>query len=752
MLTENNPDAIISVVFATSNNIPADGTSTASVTAQVTDSAGAGLSGQSVVFTATAGAIIGSPVITDNSGLATTTLTSTTAGISSVTASVNSSTGHVDITFTEAAHSPVISSLISDKDSITNDGEDKATLVATVTDSKTSAPLSGVTVHWSSSQGTVTPASSVSNASGLAVAALADTGDTGVATVTASLDNGDSKTRDISVIRSDASWIISSLTSDKDSILNDGTDEATLTATVTDSNSGAPLSGVTVHWSTSLGTVIPTLSNSDSSGMAVTALTDIGDTGTATITALLGNGENKVLLLEIRTPATVTVRGGRRIKSYFGHYWSDLVAIDSVTGATSEALWQYEGEETYTISSRFTDPRPEKKLRVRTQENGHETILNPINIAGHYGNGAFATLTQFGNVIAWNGNSDNGGTVPSDIASRSDLKFLCSDDWGYSALTTAGSVLYWGNETFGRSLPSNIASRTDLTSLAGSYYGFATLTTLGGALSWAGKPDGSSYQAPSSISGRTDLVQIIASGNAFAALSNSGSVVAWGINYSSVVPSDIASRTDLISIVSNNDAFAALTRAGSVVAWGQYAKVPEEISNRTDLQELAAGRLTFAALTNSGNVVAWGHQSYGGLVPTEIALHSDLVAIAGNNCALAALTASGGVVAWGDASTGGNVPIEIATRNDLITLTANPYAFAALSSSGTVVVWGSEKYGGVIPTEIAPLLTEVVAIYSNAYGFLALKSDKTIVVWGGGANNMDTIPDLLQGNISYYQE
>ncbi|MEZ2602867.1 Ig-like domain-containing protein [Kluyvera intermedia] len=198
-MLKNNPDAIISVVFATSNNIPADGTSTASVTAQVTDSAGAGLSGQSVVFTATAGALIGSPVITDTSGLATTTLTSTTAGISSVTASVNSSTGHVDITFTEAAHSPVISSLISDKDSITNDGEDKATLVATVTDSKTSEPLSGVTVHWSSSQGTVTPASSVSNASGLAVAALADTGDTGLATVTASLDNGSTTTTSVTI-------------------------------------------------------------------------------------------------------------------------------------------------------------------------------------------------------------------------------------------------------------------------------------------------------------------------------------------------------------------------------------------------------------------------------------------------------------------------------------------------------------------------------------------------------------------------
>ncbi|MEZ2604944.1 Ig-like domain-containing protein [Kluyvera intermedia] len=194
MLTENNPDAIISVVFATSNNIPADGTSTASVTAQVTDSAGAGLSGQSVVFTATAGALIGSPVITDTSGLATTTLTSTTAGISSVTASVNSSAGHVDITFTEPALSPVISSLISDKDSIVNDGVDKATLVATVTDSKTSEPLSGVTVHWETSLGTLDYNQQATGQYGQSLVTLSDSMEVGTTTITAYLDNGSRST------------------------------------------------------------------------------------------------------------------------------------------------------------------------------------------------------------------------------------------------------------------------------------------------------------------------------------------------------------------------------------------------------------------------------------------------------------------------------------------------------------------------------------------------------------------------------
>jgi len=194
-MLKNNPDAIINTVFATGNNVPADGTSMVSITAQVTDSTGTiPLSGQSVVFNATRGTVISSPVATDTSGLATTTITSTTAGISSVTASVNSNSGHVDITFTEATLSPVISSLISDKDSIVSDGVDKAILTVTVTNSSTGSPVIGANIAWTTDIGTIEPSGSVSNADGQAVTALTDNGDTGTATVTATLTAGNTIT------------------------------------------------------------------------------------------------------------------------------------------------------------------------------------------------------------------------------------------------------------------------------------------------------------------------------------------------------------------------------------------------------------------------------------------------------------------------------------------------------------------------------------------------------------------------------
>ncbi|MEZ2604115.1 Ig-like domain-containing protein [Kluyvera intermedia] len=293
-MLKNNPDAIINTVFATGNNVPADGTSMVSITAQVTDSTGTiPLSGQSVVFNATRGTVISSPVATDTSGLATTTITSTTAGISSVTASVNSNSGHVDITFTEATLSPVISSLISDKDSIVSDGVDKAILTVTVTNSSTGSPVTGATITWSTSTGTIEPATSLSNGDGQAISVLSDTGDTGTATVTASLENGSSKTCDVILESSDASWVISSLTSDKESIINDGVDKAILTATVTDSSTRSPVTGATITWYTSTGTIEPATSLSNADGRAISVLSDTGDTGTATVTASLENGSSK---------------------------------------------------------------------------------------------------------------------------------------------------------------------------------------------------------------------------------------------------------------------------------------------------------------------------------------------------------------------------------------------------------------------------------------------------------------------------
>lgn len=464
------------------------------------------------------------------------------------------------------------------------------------------------------------------------------------------------------------------------------------------------------------------------------------------------SGEYSTTLSGIQTPG-IMVRGARRNSDRFGKVSTALVSLNAGTLKPVDTLWQYEGESDVATATWFIDRHPEKVLNVSSLAGNLTVNLRPINIAGtDSGNGAFATLEDTGSVVAW-GSSDAGGSVPSDIAIRTDLASLINNGWSFAALTTSGSVVAWGNIDDGSNVPSDIATRTDLVSLAGTNYAFAALAASGEVVAWGDSVNGGNI--PSDIATRSDFVSLVGNGFAFAALTTSGGVVAWGGMNGGSVPSDIAARTDLISLDGNDYAFAALTSSGGVVAWGDSesgGSVPSDIAARTDLISLTGDGNAFAALTTSGGVVAWGDSDSGGSVPSDIAARTDLVSLASTNNAFAALTRSGGVVTWGNSDYGGSVPSEITARSDLVNLTGSGGAYAALTASGNVVTWGDSIYGGFIPDSTVPLLTNVVAIYSNYDCFIALKSDNTVVVWGEyDSGNMDNIPASLQGNISYLE-
>ncbi|WP_415378137.1 MULTISPECIES: RCC1 domain-containing protein, partial [Enterobacterales] len=467
-------------------------------------------------------------------------------------------------------------------------------------------------------------------------------------------------------------------------------------------------------------------------------------------------GEFTTLLTGDLLAPGIVVRGARNIKAD----WTcspPLVALDKRTLQPVVAQWQYEGEGESEVvtASRFTDQRPEKKLTVWSSTSRQVLTLRPQNISVNWmkTDSASTALLNRGNVVAW-GDSQDGGSVPPDIASRTDLSSVSGNVYAFVALSTGGSVVAWGDDNYGGSVPSAIASRTDLVSVAVTDTAFAALTNGGSVVAWGESSFGGSV--PSDISSRTDLVELRGTGQAFAALTAGGSVVAWGESgFGGSVPSDISARTDLKSLFANFSAFAALTSGGSVVAWGYGdagGSVPSAIASRTDLVSVAATLESFAALTSEGNVVAWGEGDSGGSVPSGIASRNDLVSLCGSENAFAALTAQGGVVAWGDEAYGSSVPPEIASRTDLVNIAATAGAFAALTASGDVLVWGDATNGGTIPSDVADMLTNVVAIYSGYMMFVALKSDDTVVVWGGGeAGEMANIPAELQGNISYLE-
>jgi len=99
-ITADNSTAIIANLKVDTDLAPANGTATNEVQAFVADANDNPLAGESVTFIADNGAtIITASVITDTDGIASTSLSSTTAGVSNVTASVNDSSQSVAATF-----------------------------------------------------------------------------------------------------------------------------------------------------------------------------------------------------------------------------------------------------------------------------------------------------------------------------------------------------------------------------------------------------------------------------------------------------------------------------------------------------------------------------------------------------------------------------------------------------------------------------------------------------------------------------
>ncbi|EKY3120757.1 Ig-like domain-containing protein [Cronobacter turicensis] len=202
---------------------------------------------------------------------------------------------------------PVTNTIVSvtaDPTSIVNDGISASLITAKVVDGN-SQPVAGVSVSWVTTAGQLSVSSSSTDVNGLATTSLTNSGAPGVVTVTASV-TGSGKAVDVTVTDSMADFVIASLTSDKDTINNDGVDAAKLTALVHDGQ-GNNAANIPVYWSTTLGSLNHIEQDTDTSGQSSAKLTDLGDTGKASVTASLGNGKSWTYNITIRNPAALNM-------------------------------------------------------------------------------------------------------------------------------------------------------------------------------------------------------------------------------------------------------------------------------------------------------------------------------------------------------------------------------------------------------------------------------------------------------------
>ncbi|WP_368151765.1 inverse autotransporter beta domain-containing protein, partial [Aeromonas sp. R2-4] len=194
IVADSNPvhfqDATLSIV---SNNAVADGSATNSVRAIVVDASGSGLSGQRVSFSADSGAtVINTEVVTDEQGVAETTVSSLTPGLSTVTAQLdNGKRAFALISFQESLVPGDFKdhALIVENDGVLADGHMTNVVKATVVDDS-DAPMAGLNVSFRASNGAIMQDVVVTtDTQGIARGRLTSL-TAGLSTVTAQLDNG----------------------------------------------------------------------------------------------------------------------------------------------------------------------------------------------------------------------------------------------------------------------------------------------------------------------------------------------------------------------------------------------------------------------------------------------------------------------------------------------------------------------------------------------------------------------------------
>ncbi|MEN5067562.1 Ig-like domain-containing protein [Achromobacter aegrifaciens] len=324
----------------------ANGTDAIVFTATVEDGRGNPVgAGISVNWTASRGAIA-STSVTNASSQATVTLTAPfSPGMATITAkAADGDAGKTaSAVFTANVLMARVAQLTPSKTSGLANGTDTVTLTATVDDGRGNPVGAGVAVRWTTDRGTIA-AASVTNASSQATVVLTAPTMTGPATVTAkcapgrqgkSLGVDPGKTAAIVFTADASSARVVELSPSKTVGVANGTDTVTLKALVADAQGNPVGAGVTVNWSTSLGTLAATSVTNGKSETAI-VLTAPTAAGVAAIVAKAAGGDagQKAIVTFTIDASSIRVIDLRSSKIYVVANGSDTVTLTATVADT----------------------------------------------------------------------------------------------------------------------------------------------------------------------------------------------------------------------------------------------------------------------------------------------------------------------------------------------------------------------------------------------------------------------------------
>lgn len=278
----------------------ADGKTEKTVSARVTDAKGNAVPDILVGFSADNGAALTEEKVkTDSRGMVTTTMTSTVAGIAHVAASVNSQSVSKETTFTGNNATAIVTSVDTTAASGVADGVTAVTFRALIKDQNGNS-LSSIPVDWKSSKDSsivvFNDAQTITSEEGIAEVRVTSTRAYSDVVVTASTNASSKTASPFTFVADKQNPVIKAFNTNKQTLTANGKDSAELTVSITDTN-GNPLSGVEVALTNSNHAgITPSHPVTDADGMVSAALTTI-HAGEMTVSASLGKGGTKSLVL-----------------------------------------------------------------------------------------------------------------------------------------------------------------------------------------------------------------------------------------------------------------------------------------------------------------------------------------------------------------------------------------------------------------------------------------------------------------------
>lgn len=330
------------VDVTTSNATLGDGNSTVTITAVVKDANNVALPSTAITWAATAGSLTGAATQTDASGTAIATFSASdrSAGTATITATSGAAKGTTSVAL-QGARTVVVSSSAA---AVGTDGS--TVLITAVVKDSSNVAISGASVTWQTTAGSLSGQLSTTNANGVATATFTPTGvnpsTTPNATISVSSGTGTAvQTSSVQVSISPTTTSIELLAAQPS--IGSGGEQVTLSAFVKDGNNLAKV-GAPVSWSVDKGRISNQITVTNANGIATASLDAGSDKSnrTAVVTAVSGAARQTLNVPVVNTKLAVsgatTVNVGASMQLTFTATDSKGVVIPNVTLGLTSAL------------------------------------------------------------------------------------------------------------------------------------------------------------------------------------------------------------------------------------------------------------------------------------------------------------------------------------------------------------------------------------------------------------------------------